>query len=169
MKSIVRTGKTKSLIKASSIFTFIPIGLTGGATFLFMDAWWPVALLNAPAVVMTVLCFFGHAQMEIARLYAETTYDYDYDLYDGKRGHRKDIHEKVSKAVGEIPFKTLVGAVMFKMPFDIVMEKKVDETYGEVDIFKASFDGKELEVQHVNEPSIFDIMTDAIGNARKLK
>lgn len=169
MNTIVRSDKKKSITKASGLFSFLPLGLTGGATALFMEAWWPIALLNAPAVVIALGCFYGHAQMEIARLYAKTQYDYDLDLYEGKRGYREDINDKVYKAMEAVPFKAVAGAVMFKKPFDIVMEKKVDETYGEVDIFKASFDGKELEVKHINEPSIFDIMTDAIGNARKLK
>lgn len=168
MKTIAKTVKNKSLVKPVGLFSFLPLGLTGGATLLFFEAWWPVALFNIPALWSAGSLYTNHAKWEIARLYAKAQ-NYDLSIEPGRRDYNEKLSDKIVQQTNALPVRKVYAAMLVKRPFEFTLDEKADETYGGSKAYTAVFDGKEVAVQKVNEPSVFAIWEDALVNARKLK
>jgi hypothetical protein len=169
MKTVAKINKTKSIVKPIGLFSFLPLGLSGAITFFFHDTFWPVALLSAPALWFSLTSYTHHARWEIARLYSQNRYDYDLDTSSERSQYNKTAANESVKAAESISNKQIYAAVFTRKPFDLTLTKELDENFGGSKAYNVVFDGKEVAVQKINDPSVFDLWEEALVNARKLK
>lgn len=169
MEKVIKAGKNKSLTKPVGLFSFTPLAVSGTATFFFYEAWWPVALLTAPALWASLNFYGNHAKWELARLWSKTQFDYDLDTESTRYSFDEAMRKRVIRATDALPLKTVYSAMFTRRPFEFTLEHDENETYGSSTGTKAVFNGKEIAVQQVSEPSVFSIWEDALNNARKLK
>lgn len=169
MNTVVRENAAKQLVKPGDLFSFLPIVTSAGLTFFFYDAFWPVTLLSAPALWLSLTSYTHQARWEIARLYSKNRYEYDLNISPERHSYSKEKADEAVKVAESISSKDIYAAVFTKKPFEATLDKIVDESYGGSITYNVAFDGKEVAVQKLKDPPVFDIWEEALVNARKLK